>query len=90
LGEVKQRSDLRGGGERVGLGVCYGCAEGFEVVFDFVFFLVEFVFAEEVVYGFVVLKKNVIYVCVGYFGGEGRGLRFRGIDPPFYIPILAT
>ena len=93
LGEVKQRSDLRGGSERVSLCVCYGCAEGFGVVFDFVFFLVEFVFAEEVVYGFVVLKKsNVLYMCVCMLVWRGRGvlLRFRGIDPPFYIPILAT
>jgi hypothetical protein len=71
LGEVEESSDLRGGGEWVSLCVCYGCAEGFGVVFDFVFFLVEFVFAEEVVYGFVVLKKSNVYVCVGYFGGEG-------------------
>ena len=64
LGEGEEGPDLRWGSKGYGCGICHGCSEGFGVVFDFVFLFVEFVFAEEVVDGFIVL-----YI---YFGGGGR------------------
>jgi hypothetical protein len=62
LGEEEEGGYLGRGGEGEGCCFCYGCAEGFGVVFDFVFLFVEFVFAEEVVYGFVVLFISLLAV----------------------------
>jgi hypothetical protein len=61
-------------------------------VLDFVFLFFEFVFAKQVVDGFVVLFE----VCLKSVsnaqgrGSEGSALQFQGIDPPFCIPILST
>ena len=56
LREGEQGADLRGRGERDDVDVRHPCREGFGVVLDFVFLLVEVVLAQEVVDGFVVLE----------------------------------
>ena len=72
--------------------VCYGDAESFGVVLNFVFLFIEFVFAKQVVDRFVVLFD----VCLKSVsnaqgrGTEGSVLQLRGIDPRFGIPILST
>ena len=72
--------------------VCYGGAESFGVVLDFVSPFIEFLFAEQVVDGFVV-PFDVCLKSVSNaqgWGTEGSVLQFQGIDPSFCIPIHST
>jgi hypothetical protein len=84
LGEEEERGYLGGGGEGEGCCVCYGCAQGFGVVFDFVFLFVEFVFAEEVVYGFVVLLLLAVSLWRG--GREGVAYDLEELTLHFIFP----
>lgn len=57
-------------------------------MFDFVLLFIEFVFAEKVVDGFVVLHKQE-GVVKKWEGETVKGIQFQGIDLPSYIPILS-